>query len=201
MPEFILNTSGTVLSPAAPSGEKRGGTYTFGSLDDFDGAYIEALFFTDSAPGVTTEDWQATEDHDEGSMPGDVGFSDLAPDALARILDDCARFKREAADLLTQAYEAGGYDESNAGHDFWLTRNGHGTGFWDRDELEPDSDEYERLTSEIIANRDNRAAWGAAVQKRNALKAESLGARLSALAKSLGEVDSYLGDDGKVYLS
>jgi len=22
---------------------------------------------------------------------------------------------------------------SQAGHDFWLTRNGHGTGFWDRD--------------------------------------------------------------------
>ena len=23
--------------------------------------------------------------------------------------------------------------ESQAGHDFWLTRNGHGSGFWDRD--------------------------------------------------------------------
>lgn len=23
--------------------------------------------------------------------------------------------------------------DAQAGHDFWLTRNGHGTGFWDRD--------------------------------------------------------------------
>ena len=24
-------------------------------------------------------------------------------------------------------------DWEHAGHDFWLTRNGHGTGYWDRD--------------------------------------------------------------------
>ena len=24
---------------------------------------------------------------------------------------------------------------AQAGHDFWLTRNGHGTGFWDRPEI------------------------------------------------------------------
>jgi hypothetical protein len=26
-----------------------------------------------------------------------------------------------------------GMDPEQVGHDFWLTRNGHGTGFWDRD--------------------------------------------------------------------
>lgn len=26
-------------------------------------------------------------------------------------------------------------DESDSGHDFWLTRNGHGAGFWDRNEI------------------------------------------------------------------
>jgi len=26
-------------------------------------------------------------------------------------------------------------DVGQAGHDFWLTRNGHGTGFWDRPEI------------------------------------------------------------------
>jgi hypothetical protein len=28
-----------------------------------------------------------------------------------------------------------GWTASQAGHDFWLTRNGHGAGFWDREEL------------------------------------------------------------------
>ena len=35
-------------------------------------------------------------------------------------------------DLLNQAYEHDGYDSDRAGIDFWLTRNGHGAGFWDR---------------------------------------------------------------------
>jgi hypothetical protein len=28
-----------------------------------------------------------------------------------------------------------GLDESDSGHNFWLTRNHHGTGFWDRDQI------------------------------------------------------------------
>ena len=31
------------------------------------------------------------------------------------------------------------------GHDFWLTRNGHGAGFWDRSDCLPE-DAGERLT-------------------------------------------------------
>ena len=30
-----------------------------------------------------------------------------------------------------------GYDMAHAGHDFWLTRNGHGAGFWDGDCAQP----------------------------------------------------------------
>lgn len=34
------------------------------------------------------------------------------------------------------AFSKGGFsNEARAGHDFWLTRNGHGVGFLDRDEL------------------------------------------------------------------
>lgn len=44
-----------------------------------------------------------------------------------------ATFK--ALDLFTQGLYARNrcYDEHQAGIDFWLTRNGHGAGFWDRD--------------------------------------------------------------------
>jgi hypothetical protein len=36
-------------------------------------------------------------------------------------------------------------DAEKCGHDFWLTRNGHGAGFWDRSELKA-HDLGERLT-------------------------------------------------------
>lgn len=39
---------------------------------------------------------------------------------------DIDRFVEKAGALLD------GMDETQIGHDFWLTRNGHGAGFWDR---------------------------------------------------------------------
>lgn len=39
---------------------------------------------------------------------------------------DCAKFVEQAAGL-TECWS-----DEQLGHDFWLTRNGHGTGFWDR---------------------------------------------------------------------
>lgn len=67
---------------------------------------------------------------DEDSNPLDEQYdaSDLAPETLATMQEDCADFWREQAEDLA----AQGTAEQN-GHDFWLTRNGHGVGFWDRD--------------------------------------------------------------------
>ncbi len=39
---------------------------------------------------------------------------------------DCHRFQKRAAKYMK------GLDESQCGHDFYLTRNGHGSGFWAR---------------------------------------------------------------------
>ena len=44
---------------------------------------------------------------------------------------ECAEFQATHATLLSEAYRDR-YDASSAGHDFWLTRNHHGAGFWDR---------------------------------------------------------------------
>lgn len=44
--------------------------------------------------------------------------------AQKEIADDCEGFVEEASDMI-----AG--EETPAGHDFCLTRNGHGAGFWD----------------------------------------------------------------------
>lgn len=61
-------------------------------------------------------------------------------------------------------------DDERAGHDFWLTRAGHGAGFWDRRYTGPDLDTLEGGASaplwRIYATRDGarqaaiRAGYG-----------------------------------------
>jgi len=87
-------------------------------LDVFTKAYIEAAL------------WSSNDNSDEsGGEPLDknYGLDDIAEETLEEMVRDCENFQREnekyiPVDLL-----------SNAGHDFWLTRNGHGAGFWDGD--------------------------------------------------------------------
>lgn len=86
-------------------------------LDEFTQAYIEAIYFTDGQ-GI-----------DEDEFDADTQLSD---EAFEQIKADCAKFQADAFYLLAQAYAQDGYDAAQAGHDFWITRNGHGAGFWDR---------------------------------------------------------------------
>lgn len=81
------------------------------ALTRFTNAYEEALYFTE------------TGDRDQPSAEAHLT-------ALTRcnLLNTCAGFWRAWGDLI----EAAGVTPEQAGHDFWLTRNGHGTGFWDR---------------------------------------------------------------------
>lgn len=88
----------------------------FTALDEFTQAYIEAMFWTEEAPGVSTEEWQATDEHDEGSIPSDVGFADLAPEALAVIIETCREFQESFKEELDLAYSMrDGYTPSSAG--------------------------------------------------------------------------------------
>jgi len=89
----------------------------FAALDPFIQGYIEALFFTCE------------------EELGDKGFSDLDPATLGEILTTCEAFQMAAADLLTEAYTRD-YDATQAGRDYWFTRNGHGVGYWDRKQLD-----------------------------------------------------------------
>lgn len=57
---------------------------------------------------------------------------------------DCAQFATMMLEALTTE-ELEEADAAQYGHDFWLTRNGHGAGFWDRRELEA-NELGERLT-------------------------------------------------------
>lgn len=65
---------------------------------------------------------------DENDKPLDANHTiqDFAPEALLEAEKDCKAFQQECGILFL------GQEES-AGHDFWLTRNHHGAGFWDGD--------------------------------------------------------------------
>lgn len=84
--------------------------------------------------------WTSTGDDEQPSA--EIELSDEGLDACYR---DCLAFMSEHANLLAEAYERDWYSEASAGHDFWLTRNGHGAGFWDRAALE-DGELGERLS-------------------------------------------------------
>lgn len=61
---------------------------------------------------------------------------DIAPECAKAMRETCADFaKANHADLLEYCARMRSEQwtgEERAGHDFWLTRNGHGAGFWDR---------------------------------------------------------------------
>lgn len=62
------------------------------------------------------------------SMDANYTQDDIHPDTVADMLVDIEAFTQSARTLLMRA----GLSDSQIGHDFWLTRNGHGAGFWDR---------------------------------------------------------------------
>lgn len=194
MPEFILNDRAACETTESP--------FVLG--------FIEAMFFTECASGISAADWfsdemqeDVAEGRADGTLPGDVGYSDLHPDALTGIRNYCEAFQAEAAALLAEAYQRADYDETQAGRDLWFTVNGHGVGYWDRDQLADNSAEYERLTALMIAAGHDSAAWHDALRQRDALKAESLGERLSK-ACGRGEInpyfDSHCGASGRVHV-
>lgn len=89
-------------------------------------------------PHVCTDCSDKEPDH-EPPMDENYSITDLAPEALAKIVDDCAKFQAAHGELFTNEnckYHGCPPDEY-AGHDFWLTRNGHGCGFWDGNWEEP----------------------------------------------------------------
>lgn len=91
-------------------------------LDDFTRAYIECAL------------WSS---YDGNWEPLDTDYSadDIDLQSLERMIADCQRFQNDNADFIDDDHCLRSNEEWNsaelAGHDFWLTRNGHGSGFWD----------------------------------------------------------------------
>lgn len=126
-------------------------------------AYVMDYFVTEY---IRSALWSSTDDRDYENgdsqhgkpMDDEHSAEDLAPATLLQMIADCKKFREDnAADL-----EA--YPVSQAAHDFWLTRNHHGCGFWEDDFGEHDANE-----------------------------------RLTQYCHKMGEVNLYVGDDGKIY--
>ena len=74
--------------------------------------------------------WADTPDDERDAWAG----AELSPDALAKSHNDCRSFYERAQPIIE---ELGDGETYHYGHDFWLTRQGHGAGFWDGDYPEP----------------------------------------------------------------
>jgi hypothetical protein len=95
--------------------------------------------------------WDTEYDEDEPSGDEEVGggepldkeytVEDICPDTLRKMFIDCQHFQQNYG----RFYERGGWTDAEAGHDFWLTRNGHGTGFWDRGYKDERKEEFGEL--------------------------------------------------------
>lgn len=87
-------------------------------IDGFTDGYIQALLWCSVV--IIDGEWTNADNFELSTAGADKCRADCLAfcNANARLLD-----------LATNGYR--GYDASQAGHDFALTRNGHGSGYWD----------------------------------------------------------------------
>lgn len=102
-------------------------------FESFVRAYLEcALWSTgdesDSAGGLPLEE--------------SYGIEDILESSMIEIRRDCQKFYNENMRDLVSANAT----PEQWGHDFWLTRNRHGAGFWDRENNLYTEDARDRLT-------------------------------------------------------
>lgn len=126
---------------------------TLDTLDSFTRAYIECALWSSTAPAygvclccgkaavldrLPESEYEQTpmcsadgcgvrEMNYEPPIDANYSASDLAEGILARMVQDCAKFQAENREDLAAFNPS---DEKN-GQNFWLNRNGHGSGFWD----------------------------------------------------------------------
>lgn len=99
-------------------------------LDTVIDGYVTALLWTTSCMGTAEHDNCYGENCDTSLLDLNYGMDDLDAATRAVITADVEDFVTSALEDRPDAFE--GMDAAQVGHDFALTRNGHGAGFWDR---------------------------------------------------------------------
>ena len=130
-------------------------------LDEFTAAYVECAL------------WSSNDNADESggeSLDVNYGREDIHPDTLAEMVDDCQDFLASFGSLVPSDRL------SRAGHDFWITRNHHGAGFWDGDWKDP-----------LPSGHESAGAY------------RTVGDYLTAMSHPYGSVNLYVGDDGMIH--
>jgi len=105
-------------------GKRKGSTIDSYYREAFEEAYVKAAL------------WSTTDESNESGgkpMEDNYGWKDFAPSTKRAVKKDCADFVRKGKGDLETARDQYGMDAEKAGHNFWLTREGHGSGFWDED--------------------------------------------------------------------
>ena len=74
--------------------------------------------------------WSSGDDGKPLDANYDIG--DIAPGTRLQMIRDCRDFCRDVLPLLRETIKRNNASWELHGHDFWLTRNCHGVGFWDR---------------------------------------------------------------------
>lgn len=75
---------------------------------------------------LTAAEWLLPDDTDRTAIAG------WAPGAFGFAMSECEAFQQANADKLARYSELSERGWEHAGHDFYLSRNGHGAGFFDR---------------------------------------------------------------------
>ncbi|UTC28485.1 hypothetical protein GURKE_04830 [Brevundimonas phage vB_BpoS-Gurke] len=121
----------------------------FDAADAFAQAYIVSALWT----GV---EFKHGDPRADGDRAHDFEPCDVRPETLRDMIADCATFVTANRATIESAIATGkvvcgpDFDEwGRAGHDFWLTRNGHGAGFWDGDWPEPQAERLSQAAREF----------------------------------------------------
>jgi hypothetical protein len=131
MPEYVLDTS---LAQDV-----------WRTLDAFTRGYVMAAMWTLTDSWFECDECEAQPDewnngkceacgattgvHERTESCDHLGLHDIAPETIETAKDECASFLVAQQFVLNLTEED---DYERHGADFWLTRNGHGAGFWDR---------------------------------------------------------------------
>ncbi len=94
-------------------------------LDAFVSGYKDAALFSSTNP-LHDEDPE-----NEKEMLDDTEY-EISEETISFFQEQCAEFMKKNAAVLQEVVSEK-YSLEKAGGDFWLTRNHHGAGFWDRD--------------------------------------------------------------------
>lgn len=77
---------------------------------------------------LTAALWSSLDDNGN-PLDDNYGVEDIHPDTLKSLEEELEDFVNL---LNAEEVDHSEWTEEQLAHDFWLTRNGHGAGFWDR---------------------------------------------------------------------